>query len=677
MNDSNWDLKSWLNRHIDDPEGKIYNRFQNHRLTTPSAIKMLNERLIRENLQIQSLGYVLGILHGVAELQNQGSESTTTGMSSSTLKSDDVSSSEKRNLGTDNTPNTIIRQNSLFSGPISNGTNQFPTTSPMSSTRNSGGNQLLKPTRTQLVDSIISSTADMGKVPSSSTMNLVRKDLQAIISRKTPEELRRPTYEKATVMKQKPQNQHKTEQVNVSQQQIHKKRPKEVNMRPASTSSIGSSSSSASLLNKQRPLGNNGPLFSKQNELLATRTSQEPVLKKPKFSTRTVHPSDPMNNIPNQVKTSDPSKSQTNVNYSYITGQSTQKSESKKPKFSSSSNNITNGSSFKQRQPSKSKSKEHQQIVIDKLLSTIFLQYGEDVSLDGSPVKNFSAVVCQEIVHALKHPPNELHQTGQSLSVPQQQKDNSINGSNNGGMRDSEIETLTVLDIGCQTGRLSFELSSYFSDVIGIDFDSKAIAVASEMQQLGKVSRGGLTYEFQPTRKTDQVIFGIANDNKNMILPYKMKMKTLLNGNSYSSNNNNNFKEVDLTHLDIIVAANVLERLTKPRKFLEDLTERQIIGDWIFLTSTYNWSDQITAKDDRIGGNGRLAAMTDLTQFFKNNGYILVKEALLPMLQARDINDSSAFNTLSSSGKIINKHFFLTNSHFTAWKRKSTSVNTH
>ena len=49
-------------------------------------------------------------------------------------------------------------------------------------------------------------------------------------------------------------------------------------------------------------------------------------------------------------------------------------------------------------------------------------------------------------------------------------------------------EKIRALDIGCAVGGSAFELSRYFSEVVGFDFSAAFIKAANEMKEVGNMT---------------------------------------------------------------------------------------------------------------------------------------------------------------------------------------------
>jgi len=145
----------------------------------------------------------------------------------------------------------------------------------------------------------------------------------------------------------------------------------------------------------------------------------------------------------------------------------------------------------------------------------------------------------------------------------------------------------SALDLGCATGRLSFELARSYDAVTGIDFSARFIQVGVEMQRRGRIryerqEEGSLTTlqehaleEFGLESVRDKVDFwqGDACNLKSRFSGY-----------------------------DLIVATNLIDRLYEPRTFLERVHERLNPGGYLVLTSPYSWSEEHTKKEHWLGG---------------------------------------------------------------------------
>ena len=56
------------------------------------------------------------------------------------------------------------------------------------------------------------------------------------------------------------------------------------------------------------------------------------------------------------------------------------------------------------------------------------------------------------------------------------------------------------------------------------------------------------------------------------------------------------------TGYDLILAANLIDRLSDPKRFIETIHERLNIGGVLVLTSPYTWLEEFTKKENWLGG---------------------------------------------------------------------------
>ena len=141
-----------------------------------------------------------------------------------------------------------------------------------------------------------------------------------------------------------------------------------------------------------------------------------------------------------------------------------------------------------------------------------------------------------------------------------------------------------ALELGCSVGRACFELSTFCSEVIGIDFsqsfieearrlvtDRKAhfsFATEGELRENGLVQ---LAEEFHPER----VAFEVGD-------------ATALRD--------------DLGDFDIVLAANLLCRVPDPQAVLTRLGRLVRPGGQLAITSPYTWMEQYTPREQWLGG---------------------------------------------------------------------------
>ncbi len=144
-----------------------------------------------------------------------------------------------------------------------------------------------------------------------------------------------------------------------------------------------------------------------------------------------------------------------------------------------------------------------------------------------------------------------------------------------------------ALDLGCATGRASFELARHFEQVTGLDFSARFIGLGVQLAAQGTL-RYTLTDEgelvsYRERRLAD---LGLAEvrDRVDFVQGDACNLKPLYAG------------------YDLILAANLIDRLHSPRKLLESIHERLNPGGLLVIASPYTWLEEHTVRAEWIGG---------------------------------------------------------------------------
>ena len=144
-----------------------------------------------------------------------------------------------------------------------------------------------------------------------------------------------------------------------------------------------------------------------------------------------------------------------------------------------------------------------------------------------------------------------------------------------------------ALDLGCAVGRGSFELAKQFAFVTGIDFSARFIRIAHQLQQKGVVHyqlpEEGEIVSYHEKRLSD---FGLQGTAERI---------EFIQGDAH------NLKP-QFVDYDLILAANLIDRLYDPVRFLADIHLRLKPGGVLALASPYTWLEEYTKKTDWIGG---------------------------------------------------------------------------
>ncbi len=150
-----------------------------------------------------------------------------------------------------------------------------------------------------------------------------------------------------------------------------------------------------------------------------------------------------------------------------------------------------------------------------------------------------------------------------------------------------DINQGSALDLGCATGRASFELAKSFDKVCGIDFSARFVQVGVELQQDNMIGyyqngEGGL----KSRREVSLEDLGLQEVRDRV---------------EFWQGDACNLKP-HFTNYDLVMATNLIDRLYEPHLFLASVHERINAGGYLILTSPYTWLEEYTSKEFWIGG---------------------------------------------------------------------------
>ena len=144
-----------------------------------------------------------------------------------------------------------------------------------------------------------------------------------------------------------------------------------------------------------------------------------------------------------------------------------------------------------------------------------------------------------------------------------------------------------ALDLGCAVGRSSFELGRHFDEVVGIDFSGRFIAAAEQMRDERAVT-------VRVPREAS------ATDELRLELPSGLRTDHVRfeRGDACALHE-------DLGTFDLVLMANLIDRLPDPGKCLARLPGLIPSGGWLVLTSPYTWLEEYTPRAKWLDGDGR------------------------------------------------------------------------
>lgn len=144
-----------------------------------------------------------------------------------------------------------------------------------------------------------------------------------------------------------------------------------------------------------------------------------------------------------------------------------------------------------------------------------------------------------------------------------------------------------ALDLGCASGRSTFELARHFDHVTGIDFSARFIGQGVQLAQQG-ILRYTLADEGDLVSYKERTLAGLGLDH------VKHKVE-------FYQGDACNLKPI-FTGYDLILAANLIDRLYDPAKLLNSIQSRINSGGLLMITSPYTWLTEHTKKEAWIGG---------------------------------------------------------------------------
>ena len=145
-----------------------------------------------------------------------------------------------------------------------------------------------------------------------------------------------------------------------------------------------------------------------------------------------------------------------------------------------------------------------------------------------------------------------------------------------------------ALDLGCAVGRSTFELARHCTEVIGIDLSESFIATASQLQREGQ-----LDYSFAVEGELGQAaVAEVPGGIDRARVSFEQGDATFLRDG--------------LGQFDVVLMANLIDRLPCPAKSIEQLPGLVAAGGQLIIASPCTWLEEYTPKTEWLGGRERL-----------------------------------------------------------------------
>ena len=175
------------------------------------------------------------------------------------------------------------------------------------------------------------------------------------------------------------------------------------------------------------------------------------------------------------------------------------------------------------------------------------------------------------------------------------------------------INKAKALDLGCATGRSTYELAKSFDEVEGIDFSVRFVQVGAKLKSDGYIAFSSKEEgEFSINKKVTIEDLGYENLKDKVSFWQGDACNLKPNFNSY----------------DVIMATNLIDRLYNPRLFLDTGDERLNDDGILVLTSPYTWQEESTKKEFWLGGykddNGKDIKTIDTLKSILNDKFELI-----------------------------------------------------
>jgi putative 4-mercaptohistidine N1-methyltranferase len=141
-----------------------------------------------------------------------------------------------------------------------------------------------------------------------------------------------------------------------------------------------------------------------------------------------------------------------------------------------------------------------------------------------------------------------------------------------------------ALDIGCAVGRSTFELARYCQSIIGIDASRKFIQAANHLKNDGMLAYGCIEEGLITKPCVARVPEGIDRDRVSFEVGDALDLRD------------------HLGQFDVVVMANLIDRLSDPKRCLERIPGLLNPRGQLIITSPYSVSEEFTPRENWLGG---------------------------------------------------------------------------
>jgi putative 4-mercaptohistidine N1-methyltranferase len=165
-----------------------------------------------------------------------------------------------------------------------------------------------------------------------------------------------------------------------------------------------------------------------------------------------------------------------------------------------------------------------------------------------------------------------------------------------------------ALDLGCASGRATFELARVYEHVDGVDFSEAFIEQCQRMARDGQLRYGRLE---EGVVRSDQ-----CRRLEDLGLSEAAQRTQFAQGDACDL-------DPALRDYDLVLAANLVDRLPKPTAFLDAMAERIVSGGVLLIATPGTWMASYTTAENWLGGYEKdgqpVTTLDGLTQHLSAN----------------------------------------------------------
>jgi len=144
-----------------------------------------------------------------------------------------------------------------------------------------------------------------------------------------------------------------------------------------------------------------------------------------------------------------------------------------------------------------------------------------------------------------------------------------------------------ALDLGCAVGRSTFELARHCGSALGIDYSQRFVEAAQAIAAGGALAYSRTDEGALGTPLVARIPSGVPSERVAFEQGDAMELRA------------------DLGPFDVVLMANLIDRLREPERCLARLPSLVKAGGQLVITSPYTWLEEFTPREHWLGGYER------------------------------------------------------------------------